>query len=233
MDVLAEIVGNADPAYDAFNRRLVPGIGTSYGVRVPVLRRIAGSILADDWGSFLESERTCFEEDLLHGIVIAECTADMDTRMMHLRRFVPTIDNWAVCDITCGKWNLPEEEATVLWDYCEELLDSGEEFPMRFAAVMMMSNFLDDSHARAILEHMVTRYHPGYYYRMGAAWCISYCYAEYPAMTERCLFSGRMDEDVLRRSVRKIRESRRIDRESKDRLKERLEQTLSRSPRSS
>lgn len=184
MDVLAAIVREADPAYDAFNRGLIPGIGRSYGVRVPVLRRIASGISSGDWRSFLETERTCFEEDMLHGIVISETPMDMSERVSHLRRFVPTIDNWAVCDITCGRRKMSDDEAGILWNHCLELLDDDEEFPMRFAAAMMLANFLDEHRAPAVMEQMTVRRHPGYYYRMGAAWCISCCFAEHPELTE-------------------------------------------------
>jgi hypothetical protein len=45
------------------------------------------------------------------------------------------------------------------------------------------------------------------------------------------MFSGRMDDDILRRAVRKIRESRRIDAGEKERLKAELA-AFSRAPRS-
>ncbi len=45
---------NSDPKYRDFNAGLVPYEGRMYGVRMPVLRTIAKTIMKGDWRSFLE-----------------------------------------------------------------------------------------------------------------------------------------------------------------------------------
>ncbi|UAL07333.1 MAG: DNA alkylation repair protein [Candidatus Methanogranum gryphiswaldense] len=233
IDVQAEIQKRADPKYKEFNTKLVPGIKNSYGVRVPQLREITKEILKDDWECFLESESKCFEEIMLHGLVIANAKTDIEKRMFYIKKFVPTIDNWCVCDIFCGKWKLNKQEKSIIWNYCNEQLDSDEEFRMRFATVMIMANFMDDQHIDEILELMSIKYHPGYYYRMGAAWCISNCYIKYPEKTEPYIISGKFDPDIMNRSVQKICDSYRVGEEEKKKLRSVKKEILNRSPRSS
>ncbi len=232
INVLDEIRDLADPKYDDFNRRLIPGIGKSYGVRIPQLRELANRIAKDDWKSFLSTESTCFEEDILRGLVISKIRTDMNTRMGYVRDFVPTIDNWAVCDIFCSKWK-SDKDMNLMWDYCLEQIKSGEEFRMRFSVVMMMANFMDDDHIDMILELVSDSYNPGYYYKMGAAWCLSTCYIKYKDKTEKILRSKNIDKEILGKCIQKICDSYRVDEKNKNNLRQLKRETLNKCPRSS
>lgn len=82
---------------------------------------------------------------------------------------------------------------------------------MRVGAVMMMSQFLDDDHIGDILGLLTSpRESPGYYWEMGCAWALSFCYIEYPGRTEKELFSGGLSEPILTMTVGKIRDSYRV-----------------------
>lgn len=230
IDVMEHIRKNADEKYNEFNRKLVPGIGVSYGVRVPNLRKIAKLISDDDWKIFLDSEPSCFEEIMLQGLVINIADMPPATRMSYIRNFVPMINNWAVCDAFCVRRRIHKDEKTPLWELCLEEIESGEEFRMRFAVVMMMSNYLCKEHVDTILELTTTRNHEGYYYKMAVAWCISFCYIEFPEKTEHLIFE-RLDQETMSMTVRKICDSYRVKKKDKDRLKRKKEE-LSTSPQS-
>ncbi|MCL2333218.1 MAG: hypothetical protein FWC52_00275, partial [Candidatus Methanoplasma sp.] len=70
-----------------------------------------------------------------------------------------------------------------------------------------------------VLELLTTKYNPGYYYKMGAAWTLSYCYIKYPDRTEPMLFGGPLDSDIRNMAIRKITDSFRVSKEDKARLK--------------
>ncbi len=57
---------------------------------------------------------------------------------------------------------------------------------------------------------------------MGAGWCLSYCYFSFPELTEKAIFSDTIDPEVRKLAVRKIRESRQVSAEDKERLRKRL-----------
>ena len=56
-----------------------------------------------------------------------------------LSRYVPMLDNWAVCDSYCAhaKWIARADKAT-LWAFLERWFDSECEFEVRFAVVVAM-----------------------------------------------------------------------------------------------
>ena len=71
--VLDRFAALADPKYKAFHERLIPGVSTAYGVRVPAIRAIARDIIKKDPAGFLvASVPGSYEETMLRGIVIAE-----------------------------------------------------------------------------------------------------------------------------------------------------------------
>lgn len=219
MDIIDLLKNNSDEGYDKFNKSLIPGVGKTYGVRVPVLRQIAEDLMKEDWISYLHTKSDSQEELMIKAIIIQKAKMDMKERLKYSDEFIPLIDNWAVSDIFCGKWKLSENENEDLWKFCTELMKSDDEFKMRVGIVMMMKNHLDDKHIEEILKIAIEFYHPGYYYRMGVAWCLSFAYTEYPELTEKAILSGKLDADVLNKTVRKICDSYRVNKECKERLK--------------
>ncbi len=219
-DVKKELKEQADPAYREFHTGIVPGAAEILGVRAPAVREISKRICKDDWRSFLKEPAEFYEERTLKALVIANAKMSFDERMELTREFVPQIDNWAICDVFCGDWKVKEgPDKEKLWDYCLELIESDEEFKMRVSAVMMLAHFLDDAHIDIVLDLLTTKYNPGYYYKMGAAWTLSYCYIKYPERTEPMLFRDTLDKEIRNKAVQKISDSFRVGKEDKERLK--------------
>ena len=92
-----------------FTAALMPGVENVLGIRLPVLRKIARQIAAGDWRTYLaEAEDFYFEERMLQGLVIGCARCTPAEKLEHVARFVPKIDNWAVCDCFC--WRLKAAE---------------------------------------------------------------------------------------------------------------------------
>ena len=55
--------------------------------------------------------------------------------------------------------------------------------------------------------------------RMAVAWAISVCFVKYPKQTEAFLVENRLDDFIQNKAIQKIRESYRVKKEDKERLK--------------
>lgn len=210
---------NVDAGYAEFNRRLLPDTDNVLGVRMPILRKTASELMKGDWNGFLESDSQYHEEDLLKALVIANVKIPFGQRIELTRDFAPFIRNWAVCDLLCNDWKYVPEARDALWELCDEWLDSGEEFKMRTSVVMMLFKFIDAENINKVLDRILLNNHDGYYYKMGAAWALSFCYVEFPDETERILGSGGLDPRIQNLTVRKIRESLRVGKDDKERIR--------------
>ncbi len=214
-----ELHSRSEQDYREFSRKLLPGVDNILGVRVPILRKMAVEVMDGDWRSFLDEYAEFYEEYMVKAIVIANAEMSHEERLGYTVRFLPHVDNWAVCDLLCNDWKIAHEDRGSLWDFCEDMMSSDDEFKMRVGAVMMLFKFLDDEYISDILKLFSENHHDGYYYKMGAAWALSYCYLDFQEETEEVLSSGVLDRELQNLTVRKVCESRRADSELKKRVR--------------
>ena len=213
------LVAMSDPDYRQFNASLLPGVTDLIGVRLPQLRALAREIARGDaWRELLRDGDICyFEERMVRGLVIGYVRCPVEERLAWVRAFVPTIDNWAVCDAFC--WRLRKEEREPMWRLIRPLFDSPREFEARFAAVTALGNFVDGEHLDRLFERLEAVRCEAYYARMGVAWAVSVCYVKFPERTEAWLGECRLDDWTFNRSLQKITESWRVEKADKQRIR--------------
>lgn len=206
----------SEEKYKAFNDSLIPGGRQSYGVRMPHLRRMAKEIAAGEWRNFLENCPVDFhEERVLKGLVIAAAPCTAEERMTYIRAFVPLIDNWAVCDPFCAALREADKQQELYWELACSYLDSREEYALRFAAVLMLEHFLNDTYIDRVLDIYEAMQHDGYYLKMAVAWGLSIAYIHYPEKTMEVFRRGRLDDFTHNKALQKCRESLRVSAEEK------------------
>ena len=131
---------------------------------MPVLRKIARQIAAGDWRTYLaEAEDFYFEERMLQGLVIGCARCTPAEKLEHVARFVPKINNWAVCDCFC--WRLKAAERQPMWEFIQPYFRSEAEYDVRFAVVTGLGNFVDGEHLEALLQLLDGVRHEAYYAR--------------------------------------------------------------------
>ena len=91
------------------------------------------------------SESLCYEETVIWGYLINLEKCSLDVRLAMLTRYLPVLDNWAVCDSYCAhaKW-MVRADKVALWTFLERWFDSENEFDARFAVVIAMCYFLNE-----------------------------------------------------------------------------------------
>ena len=175
----------------------------------------------------------CYEETVIWGYLINLEKCLLDERLAKLSRYVPMLDNWAVCDSYCAhaKW-MARADKVALWAFLERWFDSEYEFEVRFAVVVAMCYFLNDEWLDKVFER-INRLDFGrikskyksvkgkpkvaqqgtvqgaepYYVRMGVAWLLATALAKFPDATRAFVRSSNLPEDVVKLYIRKARES--------------------------
>ncbi len=211
--------GMAEESYRAFSQRLVPGGPRMRGVRLPMLQKLAGEIARGDGAGFLAvAQNNSFEEVLLQGFVIGRLPEPGAQTVRRLRRFLPLVTNWSICDSTCAGLRQVKADPEPFWEFALSCLPSPEEFTVRVGVVLLMDFFLDESHIDRVLAALSGVRHEGYYAKMAVAWALSVCFVKFEARTAAVL-DGRLEEETHRLTVRKICESRRVPPETKAALR--------------
>ena len=208
-NIRKELQTLVDSKYQEFHSALVPGTENILGVRIPQLRVMAKEIAKrDDWRIFIEATDTKFyEEAMLQGMVIGRSKTALDEQMKYVKRFVPRIDNWAVCDIFCGELKSAVKKGKeTVWQFIQPYLKSTQEFELRFGIVMLL-HYIDEEHIDLLLKYADSFCHDAYYAR------------KFPEKTMEYLKHSKLDNRTYNKSLQKTIESLRVDKRTKDVLR--------------
>lgn len=222
--IARELAALADPAYQRFQSKLIPTIDPArvLGVRAPALRRYAREMARtredEAWAFMSRLPHALYEEDNLHGELIGLLAKMPDEAFELLDAFLPHVDNWATCDlirVPAFKKDLP-----AVLERIRGWMTAEPEYMVRFGVVQLMALFLDDAFEPEHLRLVARIDRPEYYINMARAWYYSFALIKQPEATLP-LFEARpivLDEWTHNKSLQKARESRRIDKETKDYL---------------
>lgn len=140
-----ELFKISDKKYAEFQSKLTPGIGPNLfiGVRVPILRKFAKDFIKKEEAKLFLKElpHKYYDENMLHALLISELK-DFDEIINNLEKFLPYVDNWAVCDIMSPKSF--KKNKIKLIEYIKKWIKSKHIYTCRFAIEMLMSFYLDD-----------------------------------------------------------------------------------------
>ncbi len=175
----------------------------------------------------------CYEESVIWGYLINHQRCTLEERLEMVARYVPILDNWAVCDSYCAhaKWMAKADKDT-LWSFLQQWFRSEREFEVRFAVIVAMCYFLTEEWLERVFEaiegldfgkikseYKTIKGKPAvaqqggvqgaepYYVRMGVAWLLATALAKFPEQTRAYVRSSHLPADVVKLYLRKARES--------------------------
>ena len=220
MDIIQELKNLSDEKYADFQAKLTPNVDRELfiGVRVPAVRKLAKEIYkSGDYEAFLaELPHKYYDENMLHGLILSEfknyddCVAEVD-------KFLPHVDNWAVCDIMSPKCFKKNKDRLI--DKIKEWSGSDKVYTARFGMEMLMSHYLDDDFRPEYLDIPVRVDIDDYYAKMMVAWFYATALAKQWDATIPYIKDGRLEVWTHNKTIQKARESYRITEEQKDYLK--------------
>ncbi|MDL2227681.1 DNA alkylation repair protein [Odoribacter sp. OttesenSCG-928-L07] len=225
LELRKQLFEYADEEYREFHKNLVPGNNEFIGVRIPQLRKLAKEIAKNEyeWHELVtdKTETKYVEELSFVGYVIAYAQMDNEERFKLLDDYVPRINNWATCDTFCGtlKFVDKKENNKLMWDFIQKFLVSDNEFEIRFGVVMILGYFVNVEYIDSAFQWFNKINHDGYYVKMGIAWTVAEFYIKHPEKTFKFLKDNKMDNFTHNKSIQKINESFRVEKDKKEELK--------------
>lgn len=210
-EIKKKLLSFQDIKYQKFHKSLCPGVNNIIGIRLPKIRTFVKEILKDDYRQYLkEVDNEYYEETMIEGLIIATSKMAIDEKFFYLKKFVPKIDNWAICDTICSSFKWKESDLPIVWNFILSYQKSNNEFELRFMIVMMMdyfliSHYLDD--VLAIIDSINIEY---YYTNMAIAWLISVAFIKNRDRILNYLQHHHLSDFTYQKALQKIIESNRI-----------------------
>lgn len=213
-----------DPAYRRGHINIVAAKeGTVIiGLHTPQMKALAKENASrDDWRDILQDladtpacSPLSHDERIIWGLTIDRVKCGITERLELTDKFLPHVDNWAICDTFCcnAKWAAKAKDREAVRDYVLGLLRSESEFTRRTGIVLLMCNFLTESDIERTFDAISSMsLHQGepYYVRMAVAWLLATALAKFPEQTVRYVGTSALPDDIKALYVRKAKESRR------------------------
>lgn len=213
-----ELISLATESQKKFNEKLVPNALPILGVKIPEIRKLTKKICKEDYIQFLrEYDASSFELQMLYALVIATAKMPIKTRLEYLKIFLPTIQDWAICDSLVSSLKCTKVNLDIVLSFLKEYQESQNEFEIRFVAVMLMQYFLEDAYVEQALQMIKKLYLKSYYAKMGVAWFIATLMNRYEKQAFE-LLTYFDDIEIKSFTIRKIRDSYRITDEVKEKV---------------
>ncbi|MGN1214237.1 MAG: DNA alkylation repair protein [Bacteroidaceae bacterium] len=206
----------ADTRYADFSKNLLPTVMREdiIGVRVPALRDFARRLVKEEgYGSdvltrFLNDlPHRYHDENMLHSVLLS---ADKDFMrcVERVNCFLPTINNWAVCDTLSPR--IFTRNAEMLLPDMLQWVASPHEFTCRFGIISFMRYYLDERFTPKVLNIVSEVDTSRYYVSMGVAWFFATALAKQWTTSIPFLQNNFFPPAVHNKIIQKANESLRI-----------------------
>lgn len=209
-----------DKEYALFQGKLIPTIDVNriIGVRLPLVRNLAKELAGtEECEEFMKVlPHYYYDENMLHGSLISNIK-DYDKTIEAVDRFLPYVDNWAVCDTMSPKVFKKHREELI--KKVKEWSASDELYTCRFGIGMLMAHYLDNNFKPEYLDIPASIHSDEYYINMMIAWYFATALAKQWETSVVYLEEGRLDTWVHNKTIQKARESLRVSDDRKEYLK--------------
>ena len=161
-----------------------------------------------------------YEEVMLQGMLIGLQKGEgIKERQRALEYFIPKIDNWAVCDVCVSGLKFMKKDLDTYWPFVKKYLQKEKEFEKRFAYVVILSYYINDSYIDEVLEILLSENSQQYYVYMAVAWALSVALVKYYEKTLKAMKASKLNRITYHKAIQKACESYRITKEQKDELR--------------
>lgn len=221
MTTIQEILfTHQDQKYAEFIAKLIPTLPKEkfIGIRSPEYKKIVKELPdVEEVSAFMKAlPHEYYEENILQGALINRIK-DFDSCIEEVERFLPYVDNWAVCDGL--QPTVFRKNTAAIKRKLPEWIASEATYTRRFGMHMLMTHFLDDAFDEALLSQPADLRSGEYYVNMMTAWLFAEALTKQWETAIAYIEERRLDKWTHNKAIQKAIESYRITDEQKEYLR--------------
>lgn len=207
-NILQDLKKLADNKYKKFTSGLLPGVNYILGVRVPKIRAYAKTFSFEEAENFYTNYKVkYFEEYFLKAVLLARICKQIPPKksIKLIRKFVPEISNWSVCDAFCADLKIINKYPEIFLPFVLENLKNKQEFAQRISLNLARSYYLKEPYFKRILKAVLELKPAEYYAKMAQAWFMCEAYIKQQKLIRPVL--KYLTPEVYVMTIRKIKDS--------------------------
>ena len=220
-EIIKELLNNQDLEYKKFHSKLCTTKYEIIGVRVPIVKEIAKRY-SKEYGIKVidELSNEYYEEVLIKGLIIGYSKESNEIRETYIKKFIPEIDNWAICDSTISNMKFIKKDLDLFYEFItNNYQKSKDTYSLRFMIVVFLNYYLESKYIKNILNIIDNINSSEYYVNMAIAWLLSIAYIKNKEITIEYLNNNNLDKFTYNKTLQKICESYQVSKEEKELLK--------------
>ena len=139
-EIIKELLNNQDLEYKKFHSKLCTTKYEIIGVRVPIVKEIAKRY-SKEYGIKVidELSNEYYEEVLIKGLIIGYSKESNEIRETYIKKFIPEIDNWAICDSTISNMKFIKKDLDLFYEFItNNYQKSKDTYSLRFMIVVFL-----------------------------------------------------------------------------------------------
>lgn len=186
------------------------------GIRIPILKKIAKEISKKNYKQFIKYNTHIYlEENILHGLILGYIKEENQSLLKNIDEFIKYIDNWETCDTVCANLKqFKKMDIRIINKYIND-----NPWSQRFGLVLLLDHYIKEENLDFIYNISKNIKTEEYYVKMAISWLLSICYIKYPQNTIKFLKKANLDKFTHNKTISKICDSKRVDKEIKEKLK--------------
>ena len=220
-EIIKELLNNQDLEYKKFHSKLCTTKYEIIGVRVPTVKEIAKRYSKEHGIKVIdELSNEYYEEVLIKGLIIGYSKESNEIRETYIKKFIPEIDNWAICDSTISNMKFIKKDLDLFYEFItNNYQNSKDTYSLRFMIVVFLNYYLESKYIKNILNIIDNINSSEYYVNMAIAWLLSIAYIKNKEITIEYLNNNNLDKFTYNKAIQKICESYQVSKEEKELLK--------------
>lgn len=209
-----------DSAYQAFSKKLNPGVTQVLGVRIPQIKTLAKQMVKTENISILlkQNHLVYMEEKILYGCIVAYSNLSFVEKQEYIKALLSTCTCWAETDTLVSVCSFIKTNLPAVWQDLPSFIN-GTEFEQRWFFLVQMKYFLTQAYLPQIFENICRHGQDVYYVNMAKAWLLCEALIHFYEPTKRFLQSASLNPWVKNKAIQKARESYRLIPAQKQELK--------------
>ena len=214
-----ELLALADKKYKEFSEKLGMGQLEMFGIRIPVLKKLAKELSKTNWQEFFDCEENfCAEVVTLKGMCLGYAKLEFDYFLKYLKKFFDMVESWVETDTTVPTFKIVVKNKERVWQEIMPYLLGAKEYQTRLALIILLDYFLTDDWIDKVLEILPKIEQGQYYVDMAFAWILSVCFVKYREKTLKIFEKKCLSKFVQNKAIQKCRESFRVSFDDKQLL---------------
>ena len=206
-----------------FASKLIPNNNKPMlGVSTKDIKNLAKKILSTgmDYEFISSVPHKYYEEDMLHGVILGLCKVSYDKLINEIERFLPFVDNWAICDSMAKNKKILINNKERYFQKIVEWIKTEKTYYIRFGLLSLMSYYISYEYNDHIFALIGSINNHDYYVDMMISWLLATMMIEFKNDVINVLKSKSLNNFIIRKTISKSIESFRIDDSTKNELKE-------------